>query len=114
MVLQAAMRNRPAYWDVYVETEFYNKTPPHVETESKARRAIALAALSNVILILLGAILEFGLPATNCAACTNERNHYMEQNNLVCDEYPLRTRGSASRTPTGRTKQKFCQRSFVL
>ena len=63
-----------------------------------------------MILILLGAILEFGLPATNCTACTNERNNYMEQNNLVCDEYPSAYTRFCKQNANW-AKQKFCQRS---
>ena len=69
-----------------------------------------LGCAFDMILILLGAILEFGLPATNCTACTNERNNYMEQNNLVCDEYPSAYTRFCKQNANW-AKQKFCQRS---
>ena len=63
-----------------------------------------------MILILLGAILEIGLAAQTSTECTDLRNNFMVQNDLVCDNYPY-AYDKLCKHNANWAKQKFCQRS---
>ena len=49
-------------------------------------------------------------PPTACTECTDERNNYMQSNDLVCGQYPYAYEKLCKHNENW-AKQKFCQRS---